>query len=84
MKVTVTPTRNGVYVEYDDGENVDRMSYKFDQEENDLEDALAFLCDLTDFVGLMGSRYSKVRLVYKIVHGDKYECEGCEICNEEN
>lgn len=81
MKIVITPTRNGAYVEYDDEENVDRMSYTFD--EDDLDGSIAFLCDLTDAIGLIGSRYDKKRLRFSIVHGDKYECDGCDICSKE-
>jgi len=82
MKVTITPTTNGAYVEYDDGETVDRVSYKFDSE--DPEDAIGLCCDLTDFMGLMGSRHDKKRLHFDVRHGDKYECSGCEICSKDN
>jgi hypothetical protein len=81
MKIAITPTKNGAYVEYDDGENIDRMAYTFDEET--LDGAITFLCDITDAFGLIGSRYDKQRIRFKIVHGDKYECDGCEICDED-
>jgi hypothetical protein len=81
MKITITPTRNGTYVEYDDGENVDRASYTFDAE-TDLEGAQEFLYDIAEWVGLIGSRYDRNRIKIQIVHGDKYECSDkeCKIC----
>jgi hypothetical protein len=82
MKVTVTPIINGAYVEYDDEENIDKIAYRFSENES-LEDATAFLYDIIDFLGLIGSRYSKERIHFDIVHGDKYECSGCDICSKE-
>jgi hypothetical protein len=82
MKVTVTPTRNGAYVEYDDGENVDRASYTFDKDES-LEGAQECFYDIAEWIGLVGGRYDRNRLSIRIIHGDKHECSGCKICSQE-
>ena len=81
MKIIITPTRNGAYVEYDDEETIDRLAYTFD--EGNLYGAIEFLCDVTDAMELTGSRYDKQRIWFKIVHGDKYECDGCDTCSQE-
>jgi len=81
MRVTITPTMNGAYTEFDD-ENVTRMSYQFDKEDGQLDGAQEMLYDIIDWIGLVGSRHDSARLQVRVVHGDKHECKGCNICKE--
>jgi len=80
MRVTINMVSNGAVVEYDDGENVERVAYRYAM--NDPLDAQEMFCDISDWIGLAGSRHDKTRLYHVIRHGDKYECSGCDICTE--
>lgn len=51
------------------------------------EEGVAGLVDLLQMVMEelhLGSRYAAERIQIKIVHGDKYECQGCGICRPED
>lgn len=82
MKITIETCKNGAYVIFDDGENEDKMSYQFDEE--NLDGLHELLYNIEETVGVMSSRYSEKRIRISIEHGDKYECKGCDLCKENN
>jgi hypothetical protein len=77
MKIAINPSRTGSEVIYDDGENEDRYSYVFS--EDNIDGLQSLLYDLSDVL-LCSGRYSKYRIKISVIHGDKYDCKGCDWC----
>jgi hypothetical protein len=77
MKIIIEPCSNGAFVIIDDGENQEKSIYKFD--ETNVMGLQELLYDVNDTLNLSG-RYDKMRIKVNIEHGDKYECDGCDIC----
>lgn len=87
MKITleVKGATNGLILTDEEGRS---SVYKFERDGGSLENAqevVHFLYDMMDTLDIIPSRYSRERVQVKVVHGDKYECngEGCSICSDE-
>lgn len=75
--ITIKQTKNGAVLTDNDDES---MVYEFD---DDNKFGLAtLLCDMIDAMGMDTSRHAVMRIKVSVVHGDKYECPGCTICQE--
>jgi len=49
---------------------------------NNMDDFIELLCDISELIGPQSSRYSKERILIQVTHGNKYECSDkeCMIC----
>jgi hypothetical protein len=77
VKITIESCKNGAYAIFDDGENQEKLAYKFEDENPAGLQELLYDVKETLFCD---SRYSQLRVFVSMEHGDKYECKGCDIC----
>jgi hypothetical protein len=77
MKIIIEPGHGGASVIVDDGENEDRSIYHFTEE--NLDGLQSLFYELDEMLISTG-RYSHYRMTHNIVHGDKYQCRGCDWC----
>ena len=77
MIIKIKRVNNGVVLTSEEGEEV----FEFDSE--DLTRLHELHYELDALIEPMNGRNSRQRMTHRIVHGDKYECKGCDICKEE-
>jgi len=58
--------------------------FEFNNHENDLVRLLDLHYGIDEFLGILGSKYDKYRVIHKLEHGEDYECKDleCEICKK--
>ena len=85
MKITITVNDNGAAVHIPVGACNDyehNLVYEFDSDDHtNIKGYVNMLYDITDAIMLFG-KYSQQRIDINTIHGEKYECDGCEICNK--
>jgi len=59
-------------------DSVGEQAYLFD--EGSVEGLVSLLREIAALIGTVEDRYAMERISISIVHGDKYECDGCAIC----
>ena len=79
MKLTIESAENGFLIK--GKEDCNGLPTKW-VTTNDLDGQKEMFFTILEYFGLSGNRHDKERLAIKIEHGEKYECEGCEICSE--
>lgn len=84
MKITIHSISNGAYAVFDNETteglpDVDIQAYPFDDAGQD-DYKIALLRDIAESLFPSTSRYDKKRVEVRFVHGDKAECDGCEVC----
>ena len=82
MKISVESVDNGGIITFrtDYGEN-SRTVYEFGP--GDVNGLAEMLYGVMDILGLSGDRYDEMRVVVRVVHGDKFqhpEGKVCDIC----
>jgi hypothetical protein len=90
VKITIDVAQNGAHVTFnpeDESSSVARV-YEFDEDDphTGLVGLRDMLYDITEEMGVIGSKHHRERIISRIVHGDDYDCpdkdKGCRICGD--